>query len=338
MLLLAGCTAGGGATHLDSKATGDSPADSAPADSSAPVDSADSTDSADSITLDTTDTATSAPTAAPCAVYATTVQAGTVEELTLDELSGVAVSRRDPNVLWVEEDHGGFNMVYALDTLGTLLASVTLDGASNNDWEDLSIGPCGDDVCIYLGEIGNNDGDRVDFGVYVFPEPDLADVVDGALTLEEGDWTWYGFAYPGDNENAEALAVQSDGLPVLLTKHYDDETSNVYAYPSLDANTTVTLEALGAIVTGVDGDGASAALTAADLWPDDSRMIVRTYGAIYELDLSGGLAGIAAAPMTELVGAPEVGGEAVAYDPWRGGFWQVAEGTNSALWYTGCSS
>jgi hypothetical protein len=41
-------------------------------------------------------------------------------------------------------------------------------------------------------------------------------------------------------------------------------------------------------------------------------------------------------PPTSLAFALELQGEAVAWDPIQGGFWQVAEGSGARLFYTGC--
>lgn len=271
----------------------------------------------------------------PCITQAAPVQMGTVVDTALNELSGIAVSRRDPNVLWMHEDHAGEASIYAMNAEGDTLAIVTLDGATNNDWEDIATGPCGEDTCLYIGEIGNNDLDRTELGVYVLPEPDLATIADGAWTTTE--WSFYGYTYPDGAQNAEALAVTQDGLPVVLSKHFDLATSNVYQFPSLDAAAETTLTLLGTIATVTDGSTPGVPVTAADLWPDASRLIFRTYASVYEVDLSAGLAAIASAPITQLTGAVETGGEAIAYDPWRGGFWQVSEGVSSEIWYIGCA-
>lgn len=289
----------------------------------------------DTVTDTDTDTATGSPWATPCSALTAPVQTGAVVDASLDELSGVAVSRSQPDVLWVHEDHLGAAAVTALNPAGETLATVTLEGASNHDWEDIAVGTCGETSCIYIGEIGNNDGDRTELGVYVLAEPDLADIIDGAVTVT--DWTWYGLAYPDVVENSEALAVSSGGLPVVLSKEYEGETSDVYRYPALDAVSDSPLIALGTLSTGEAGAGGGAAVTAADLWPDDSRMLVRTYARIYEVDLSDGLENLSSAPVTALTGASEMHGEAIAYDPWKGGFWQLAEGLNAAVWYTGCA-
>lgn len=56
-----------------------------------------------------------------------------------------------------------------------------LDGVSysNDDWEDMSLGPCSDETnetCIYIGNFGNNDRGseydlRTHFEIFKFPEP-----------------------------------------------------------------------------------------------------------------------------------------------------------------------
>ena len=90
-------------------------------------------------------------------------------------------------------------------------------------------------------------------------------------------------------------------------------------------------------MTGAEGDAGAAALTSADLWPDDSRLLLRTYGGVSELDLGAGLAAISAAPATTVPSSGEPHAEAVAYDPWTGGTWQVSEGINPGLYFTPCA-
>lgn len=333
LILLLACT--DAVTQPDTAAAADT-GDTSVGDTAETGDTADTADSAE--TGDTADTGetgdTAVPLAPPCAAYGTPVPMGTVAEATLDELSGIAVSRRDPDVLWVHEDHAGEPAVYALDPAGNLLATVNLAGATNNDWEDLSVAPCDQGSCIWIGEVGNNQSDRVGLGVYRIPEPDLADVVDGVLDVEP---TFYGFVYPDMNQNSEAIAVTAAGVPVVFTKRFDDESSRVYTYPSLDASVEAALTYVGTFATGDEGAEGAASVTAADFWPDDSRVLVRTYGAIFELDTSGGLATLDGAARTTVIGAHERQGEAIGYDPGRRGFWQVAEGPNPTLWFTGCA-
>ncbi len=307
---------------------------------------ADSIDSAPD-SADSRDPDTAGPPPAPpppvCHAYGPSVQRGAVVEPSLEEISGVAVSQRNPGVLWVMEDHGGLNEVYALDGAGNWLGKVILDGVENNDWEDIAVHPCGDTSCVYVGDTGDNDHDRTYHAVLRFPEPEMAvgAVADHALTPEV-----YPYAFPdGLFLDSEALAILPDGTPVVFSKDYVTGTSTPYTFPLLDSTQTVTLLAHAAFSTGEATETWGAATTGADLWPDGSRLLLRTYGHVWEytLPLVEGAATVQAldslptAPREALHTGVERTGEAIGYDTVHRGYWTVSEGVNPALWYTGCA-
>lgn len=66
---------------------------------------------------------------------------GFVSDARLAEKSGLAPSWRNPGVLWINNDSGNTNQIFAINTKGNLLAIFTLNGAVNNDWEDIAVGP-----------------------------------------------------------------------------------------------------------------------------------------------------------------------------------------------------
>ena len=81
---------------------------------------------------------------------------GTIADGDIDEASGCAASRIHPGILYTLNDHGGDNEVYALATNGSLIATLTISGSDNQDWEDLAVAPCTDspdhvEYCIYIG-------------------------------------------------------------------------------------------------------------------------------------------------------------------------------------------
>ena len=102
------------------------------------------------------------------------------------EISGVAVSRRFPDIVYVASD-GSDNGVAAVNiNTGEHVATyeMALD-ISPVDKEDLALGPCSpgsEKDCIFVGDIGDNrakdtegkDGRSV-MRVYKFEEPDLPD-------------------------------------------------------------------------------------------------------------------------------------------------------------------
>src|SRR5947209_266214 len=57
----------------------------------------------------------------------------------LSEVSGVAASRNNDNVLWVHNDSGHPAVAYAIDVQGRSLGKYNLPG--NTDNEDIAIGP-----------------------------------------------------------------------------------------------------------------------------------------------------------------------------------------------------
>ena len=60
----------------------------------------------------------------------------------LRESSGLAVSRRQPGVLWSHNDSGDGPNLYAIDLSGRLLATIPVANAAARDWEDIASGPC----------------------------------------------------------------------------------------------------------------------------------------------------------------------------------------------------
>ncbi len=82
---------------------------------------------------------------------------GTLRDRDLRESSGVAVSHRDPGVLWSINDSGNPATLFATDTLGRPLAAIAVTGAENVDWEAIAAGPCGTaGTCLYIADTGDN--------------------------------------------------------------------------------------------------------------------------------------------------------------------------------------
>jgi hypothetical protein len=328
VLLLLACAGSPVDSSLDSDPTRDSSSDStsdssadsaadSARDSAAPDTAPDSADSG-------RDTATPpVPQGGPCAAYAAPVAMGEVQDPALDELSGLAGSRLNPGILWTHEDSAGAAELYALDAEGNTVATLTLEGAENVDWEDLALGTCGETWCIYLGDIGDLGTDRAEFAVLVVEEPLLGGETALTATPERRP-----FVYPGDPEDAEALVVDASGTPLVITKR-PDATAGIYRLPRGET----TLELVSEIATGAAGEDLTARATAADLWLDPPRLLVRTYLHLWEYGFDDPTAptGPDARDFTL-----EIQGESVAWDPIQGGYWTVSEGSGPTLHYVGC--
>ncbi len=272
------------------------------------------------------DSAVDDPTPAPpCAAYAKPIEVGEVDDEDLTELSGLVVSQLNPGIFWSHEDSGGPADLVALDSTGATVSTLHVLDVENEDWEDLALAPCEDGWCLWIGDIGDRGTDRTEFSLAVVREPTL----NGRTELEV-DAKVLPFTYPGEAENAESLVVRPDGIPVVITKRRD-ATAGVYELPT----GTDQLTWLADIVTGEPGQDLTARATGASLWPDGRRLLLRTYFHLYEFDASAGFASLG--PPVEVLGAVEPQGEAVAYDPVAGGFWQVSEWAHPRLHWVGCA-
>jgi hypothetical protein len=193
---------------------------------------------------------------------------------TLPEASGLALSRRDPNVLWSLNDSGAPTVV-ALSPSGELLGRVRIAGANVNDWEDVSVGPCGDESCLYIADTGNGGGtQRNDVVVYRVREPLPGDRQTAPADVFDA-------AYPdGEDHESDAMFVMNGQL-FLITKGHP---AVLFAFPrDLTAGTMQTLERIGEIPTAGFPAGTIPRryrVTDAEASPDGQWVAVRTNDAL----------------------------------------------------------
>ncbi len=168
---------------------------------------------------------------------------GTVANSSLDEVSGIAASRQNSDVLWVHNDHGGMARVWALNTQGTHLGVYSLFGADDEDYEDIAIGPgptVGVDY-LYVGNIGDNSGSRSWIEVYRVAEPAVDSEQSPVVTTLFGVDT-IKLQYPDGARDAETLMVDPVTKDIyIITK--DESYSRVYRAPYPQSTTaTITME------------------------------------------------------------------------------------------------
>src|SRR5688572_19556551 len=102
----------------------------------------------------------------------------------LPEASGIAASRRTPGLLWMINDSSPA-VLFGVSESGATNARVQVSGADITDWEDLSIAPCAGGNCLFIGDIGDNDGVRSSIRVYRIPEPSSTETATRAAEVFE---------------------------------------------------------------------------------------------------------------------------------------------------------
>lgn len=180
---------------------------------------------------------------------------------TLNETSGLVVLNGQ---VWTQLDSGNPNSLYRLDpTDGEVLRSVVIANAPNTDWEDIAA----DGQWLYIGDFGNNNGDRTDLRVYRVA---LADLLDTANASVLADTIRFAYALQSDFTSAtnnndwdcEAMIAVDDSL-FLFSKNWVNNKSYLYALPATPgdhfAERRDTLDAQG-LVTGATYDPANGAI------------------------------------------------------------------------------
>jgi hypothetical protein len=249
-----------------------------------------------------------------------------VQSEDLREISGLSASRVNPGVLWVLEDSDRPALITALDAAGLTLGTISMDGVANIDWEDLASGPCGEEQCLFVGEVGDNGESKESVLIHWFIEPELPSERPFALTVTANSQR---FTYPEGPQNVEALVVEPSGSPVVLTKRMDGLT-RLYRVP-LGVEGTASAELLSSLDLE-RGMGLPTLVTAADLWPDGTRLLVRTYALMLEIPIGpGGLESASMEGAVQLEPAIELQGESVAYQASPPAIWHISEGSQPMM-------
>ena len=277
-----------------------------------------------------------------CAAYAEPTEVGTVNVSGLDALSGVAVSRTQPDIMLAHNDHDR-PVVYALDFQGLEHARFTLDDAAANDIEDIAVGPCGAGTCVYLGDIGDNNAQRSEYAVLRFALP-MVPATPGSTALTP-DFSRFRFTYEDGSHNAEGLMVGPDGSVYVVTKLASGSggpvaatgPSSIYRLPAeMTEDSVATAVKVATLTVPADDDLAASAVAA---HPCGLGFLLRTYDKVYEFTTPAGMDFEASFTTTpKVVGMPdEPQSEGIDYRADGHGFITSGEGSGAPILETDCT-
>lgn len=147
----------------------------------------------------------------------------------LDETSGLIFWAGG---IWTFNDSGGLPVIYKVDTIsGEIIQSITVLNAENTDWEDITQ----DEDNIYVGDFGNNNGDRKDLKVYKLDKSSIpsvgnAGVYAGVISFSYGDQHDFTPSYNANEYDCEAIICVDNKL-YLFTKNWVSQTTRLYELP-----------------------------------------------------------------------------------------------------------
>jgi hypothetical protein len=219
----------------------------------------------------------------------------------LDEISGLVKGAGD--FWWVIEDSGNSPTLIAVNSAGQTIRQITVNGANNVDWEELTVGknPFGAGRVLFIGDFGNNTAPPLTFPVtfptvgtrnnqviYMITEPDplAATSVNILRTLP--------IQFPTGNYDIEAMVYDARSQQlVLITKDLNGVASGTGgvsrvftrsldpAQPLLTEVATFDLRNRPLTNTQVGPYGLDRLVTGAALSDDGRVLVVRTYKSVF---------------------------------------------------------
>jgi len=132
------------------------------------------------------------------------------------------------NQLWTHNDNTDTN-IYSLDTLnGNIIKIYPLSRIANKDWEEISQ----DDNYIYVGDFGNNGGNRTDLRIFKISKNSLTGnlpVID-SVKFTYSDQVDFSTGSNNTDFDCEAFIVSEDSI-YLFTKQWVSNKTSVYSLP-----------------------------------------------------------------------------------------------------------
>lgn len=169
---------------------------------------------------------------------------------TLRESSGLVLVQGH---LFSHNDSGNDPDLYEIDTAtGKTIFTYHVINAKNVDWEDIT----SDNSFIYIGDIGNNNGNRKDLCIYKIPLAQIfnrqSNLTAYKISFSYSDQTDFTAKPYATNFDAEGLASVGNKL-FIFTKDWGDFKSRIYSCPKDTGNyTLIVMDSFnsGGLITG----------------------------------------------------------------------------------------
>lgn len=194
------------------------------------------------------------------------MQISVIDDPRIVEASGMALSVQFDDLVYLVNDSGESQMIYAVRiSTGAVVGATTV---TNGRWKDSEALSIDDDGTLWVADTGDNLEQRQDAALYSFAEPGEGDQT---VTAKR-----YPLTYEGGPQNVEALLIEpKTGGKYLISKGFAG--ASVFAVPDpLSPGSNVAKRVTDAPAGVTDG-----AFTL-----DGSRVLLRTYADVRELDPS----------------------------------------------------
>jgi hypothetical protein len=174
-------------------------------------------------------------------------------------------------LLWTHNDSGSQPELLALDPENrSVVKTLRIGNAGNVDWEDIAR----DDTFLYIGDFGNNNGNRTNLRIYKVPLSDLdsESATAEVISFSYSDQEDFSSKPNNNNYDAEAMIAVGDSL-YIFSKNWVNLRTRVYSLPKTP----------GSYVAQVQGNiYADGMITGADFNPQDSVVLLCGYNKVLQ--------------------------------------------------------
>lgn len=134
--------------------------------------------------------------------------------------------------LYTFNDSGSGTKVYEVMANGTIIRSIHIANSTNVDWEAMT----SDSTYFYLGDFGNNNGNRTDLCIYRLLKSEVCNNTIDTVVAEKMNFSWsdqldFTSAFNANNFDCEAFYATEDSL-FLFSKNWVDLKTKCYALPN----------------------------------------------------------------------------------------------------------
>lgn len=171
--------------------------------------------------------------------------------------------------LWTHNDSGGKPILYALDTTTfEIVQRLTLKNVKNKDWEDV----CTDGETVFVGDFGNNKGNRKNLRIFSFPLSAIPDEGDAVIVVDSilfcfGDQTNFEKRKHEHDFDCESMFATEEFL-YLFSKGWETGTTRMYRLSKTPGNQVAE------VVNGFDSQGL---ITGADYDRNNHILVIVGY-------------------------------------------------------------
>lgn len=249
----------------------------------------------------------------------------------LNEVSGLVVSSKSDELIWVHNDSGDNGRIFLINKKGVTQA-VYVFAKEVKDCEAIAMGTSKNGLKqIFVGDIGDNDAKRTYISIYKFPEPNFKTKTSKEIIINKVEELK--LKYPDGARDAECLMIDPIDQKIYIVSKRENVVG-VYSAPlNSKAGKLITLKKETTLF--FDAPKSAKWITDGSISMDGKSIMIKSYINIYYWERRGKET-LAQCLKQKLIGLPydpEPQGEALGFTKDAKHYYSISEGKYSNIIY-----